>query len=293
MQTGGRVMVFRTETGENVLDERPELWKASTSPDLTGTQWRQNYGESIWAGPQGVWWTEEEPYPPRKPRKVNLPSDNWPPDPAWETAPFTLVETTPTQVILRSPVSQLTGLQLTKTVELLPDGKLKLHASVMNCGDRTVTRDLWFLQRVPPAARCFLPLKSEMAEKGFLEVATLQKIDGLTVLEQKTAPLHQVYGKMFAVPDKPWMAAAWHGVFFIVHFQPVDTSKIAMGQAGLEVYCSSLPDVLCEIEHHDEMKTLKPGEKRESEETWEIVPDRGGGGTEAQAHFLQTLLTSH
>jgi hypothetical protein len=41
------------------------------------------------------------------------------------------------------------------------------------------------------------------------------------------------------------------------------------------------------MEHHAEIKTLKPGESMESEETWEIIPYTGPDDAAAQASFLQ------
>jgi hypothetical protein len=284
-QIGGRVVVYRTETGANVLDGRPELWKDSPSTDLLGTNFKQYYGESVWAGPQSVWWTAQEPYPPNIVYK-----GPWPPDSAWESASFTLVEQTPTRVVMRSPISKLTGLELTKTIELLANGQLNLQEQAVNRGDRVVTRDLWLLHRVSPTARCFLPLKSETADKGFSEAVSIKKVDGLTVLEllpheDSTKPAS---GKMLAVPEAGWMATAVPEGFFTVRFHATDVSKTTPGQAPVEIFFSSAPQPLCEMEHHGKLKTLKPGETMKSRETWQIVPYTGATDADAQARFLQT-----
>jgi hypothetical protein len=286
-QIGGRVVVFRTETGDNVLDARPELWKDAPPLDLLATTWKQYYGESVWSGPQADWWTARQPYPPKVERK-----GTWPPDPAWELAPFTVVEKTSTRVVMRSPVSLFTGLELTKTVELSADGRLKLQVDATNRGDRVVTRDLWLLHRVLPTARCFLPLKSETADKGFAKAALSLTVEGLTVLEPladktRTKPAS---GKIGGVPEEGWMAAATPGAFFTVRFQAADASKVAPGQAPVEVFFSSAPEPLCEMEHHGELTTLKPGEKMESKEVWQIVPYAGPDNAEAQARFLRTEM---
>jgi hypothetical protein len=280
---GGRIVVYRKIDGANALDARPELWKQVPSPDLLSTHFTQYYGESVWAGPQSDWWTAKEPYPP-----VGIKSPSWPPDPAWETAPFTVLEQSPTRVVLRSPISKLTGLELTKTVELLKSGQLNLHYQVVNRGDREVKRDLWFLHRVQPTARCFLHLKSETEDKGFAQAASVTNVAGLTVLELlphgPSAKL--AAGKMSAVPTEGWMATTVSEGFFVVRFQAIDASKAAPGQAPVEVYYSTAPNALCEMEHHGELKTLEPGQRMESKESWQFVPYTGKPSAEAQAQFL-------
>jgi len=294
-QIGGRVVVFRTKTGANVLDGRPELWNDPPRPDLLATNFKQYYGESVWAGPQAVWWTADEPYPPNIEYK-----GPWPPDPAWEFAPFTIVEQTPTRVILRSPISKLTGLELTKTIELSANGQLTLQVKAVNRSDRLVTRDLWLLHRVSPTARTFLPLKSETTDKGFSEAVSIQKMNGLTVLEllpheKSSATISG--GKMLAVAENGWMATAVPEGFFTVRFQPTEAYKTAPGQAPVEIFFSSAPQPLCEMEHHGELTTLKPGETMETKETWQIIPYSGAPDAEAQSRFLQATeqasLTLH
>jgi len=288
-QIGGRIVVYRTKNGDNVLDARPALWTDHPPMDLTGTDWKQYYGESVWAGPQADWGTAREPYPPPVERK-----GTWPPDPAWETAPFSIVEQSPTRVVLRSPISKFTGLELTKTIELLADGQLYLHEQVVNRGDRVVTRDLWLLHRVSPTARSFLPSKSATTDGEFSQVASLEKVNGLTVLE----PLPQGTstklrsGKMRIVPEAGWMATTVPEGFFTVNFHLTDAAKTAPGQAPVEIFVSTAPKLLCEMEHHGELKTLQPGEGMESEESWQIVPYTGASTPDAQTQFLQKVESS-
>jgi hypothetical protein len=280
-------MVFRTETGANVLDGRPELWQDTPPADLLGTAFKQYYGESTWAGPQSVWWSAQEPYPPDTPYR-----GPWPPDPAWETAPFTVLEQTPSRVVLQSVVSKLTGLQLTRTIVLQTDGALTFHDQAANRGDRNVTRDLWNIHRVPPGDRSFLPLKSEKEDADFSKAAVVKEVVGLTMLEPVTGekPAKPVVGKMFAVPNQGWMATVVPEGFFTVKFDAIEEAKAAPGQSPVEIYYSSEPQPLCEMEHHSELKTLRPGEVMESSETWRIVPYTESSGAEAQARFLQKLF---
>jgi len=288
---GGRIVEFRLEAGKNVLDGRPERWDGQPWKEPFGEGWKQCYGESVWAGPQADWWTEREPYPIPAEMKNVSPGD-WPPDPAWDTDPYTITEQSATRVVLKSPISKLTGLELTKTVELLADGKLKFTVTATNRGDRVVTRDLWFLKRVPLESNRFLPLKVEMTNWKYSEMVSVQKLDGLTVLEPaaNAQNLADVAGKMYGTPSEGWMAEATAEAFFIVEFPVVDEARMAAQQAPVEVYCATPPVPICEMEHHGEIETIKPGESMQCEETWRIVPNGKYLDAAAQAHFLRTEI---
>jgi hypothetical protein len=290
-QIGGRIVVYRKETGDNFLDARPAQWKDSPQSDLLGRYFKQYYGESVWAGPQDAWWTGQEPYPPPHYDRWG----GWPPDPAWELAAFTVEELTPTRIVLRSRVSKLTGLELTKTIELQSDGQLKIHEKAVNRGDKIVTRDLWLLHRVDPGSTCFLPLISENARDEFMAAVDVQKAGDLTVLQLRSGvPFwgRGRGGKMEAVAQAGWMATTVPGGFFVVRFQATDAAKVVPGHSPVEITFSSEPDPLCELEHHGELKTLNPGDAMESEETWQIVPYTGMADINAQAKFLQTEESS-
>ncbi len=281
-QIGGRVMVFRMESGQNVLDARPESWGDKPSSDVKDLNWKQYFGESVWSGPQTDWWTAKEPYPIER-------IGTWPPDPAWEMAPFAVVEQTPTRVVLRSSASALTGMELTKTVELLADGRLRFQVRAVNRGTKAVTRDLWMIHRVPLAARCFAPLESETIGPGVIEAARVQRIDGLAVIEPKPQPSlkKDIGGKIMGTMKEGWMASILSGTILTVRFQPTDPEKVAPGHAAGEIFISPAMRPLFELEHHGELKTLQPGEGMESKELWELKAYNGPDTAEEQARFLQ------
>ena len=281
-QIGGKVLVFRMKSGENVLDGRPESWSDKPSSDVKDLNWKQYFGESVWSGPQADWWTAKEPYPIER-------IGTWPPDPAWEMAPFAVIEKTPTRVVMRSSTSALTGLELTKTVELLADGSLRFQVRAVNRGAKAVTRDLWLIHRVPLAARCFAPLESEIIGPGVTDAARVQRIAGLTVIEPKPEPSlkKDIGGKIMGTMKEGWMATILSGTILTVRFQPTDPAKVAPGHAAAEIFVSSALRPLFELEHHGELKTLRPGEEMESKEMWELKTYTGQDTAEAQARFLQ------
>jgi len=284
---GGRIVEFRLETGKNVLDGRPERWDDGPWKEPFGEEWKQCFGESVWPGPQVDWWTEREPYPIPAEMK-NISPGGWPPDPAWDTDPFEVTEKSARRVVMKSPVSKLTGLELTKRVELLADGKLKYEVTATNRGDREVSRDLWLLKRVPLEANRFLPLKAEFANRRFPWMVSVEKIEGLTVLKPAAGDRQDISGKMHALPAEGWMATATAEAFFIIEFPMVDETHMAAEQSPVEVYCATPPVPLCEMEHHGELKILKPGETMRCEETWRIIANTKYPDAAAQAHFLRT-----
>jgi Domain of unknown function (DUF4380) len=274
-EVGGRVMVYRTDAGENVLNGRPELWKTPTPEERAAWpwKWKQYFGESVWSGPQEGWWG---------------PGNDWPPDPAWEMDAFTVVEKSATKAVLRSAISKQNGMELTKTLELLPDGRFKISVSALNRGDKDVTdRDLWLIVRPLPSARCFLPLKAITAEDGFTGATTRQDVSGLTVLERATDAPGYAKGKLRATATDGWIAAALPGCFLTVTYHPADPAKVVEGQAPVEVYFASEPVPLCELERHGESHTLKPGEAMTWEEVWQVVPYTGSNKVEDETKFLQ------
>jgi len=288
---GGRIVEFRLEAGKNVLDGRPERWDGEPWKVPFGEGWKQCFGESVWPGPQVDWWTSREPYPIPAEMK-NVSPGNWPPDPAWDTDPFEVREQSATRVVMKGPVSKLTGLELTKTVELLADGKLKFEVTATNRGDREVSRDLWLLRRVPLDANRFLPLKVEFANWRFSRMVTVEKIEGLTVLEPAPGAMNEqdVSGKMHGLPAEGWMAAATAEAFLIIEFPMVSEAHMAPEHSPVEVYCATPPVPLCEMEHHGELRTLKPGETMRCEETWRIIPNTKYPDAVSQAHFLRTEI---
>ena len=118
----------------------------------------------------------------------------------------------------------------------------------------------------------------------------MREVGGLTAMEQAphSPVVPAVAGKMFGAASRGWMAAALPEGFLTVEFPLADESRIAPGQAPVEVFCSSAPVPVCELEHHGEIKVLKPGQCMQGEETWKIIANGRYKGVEAQARFLQT-----
>ena len=293
-QTGGRIVLYRSEAGPNMLDERPELWGEATPTDMSVRPWKQYYGESAWAGPQSDWWSSREPYPPEPlPAKAGQPpaaSPHWPPDPSWEMGDYKVVRRSESRVVLQSPVSALTGLQLTKTVELRPDGILVLQVSAVNRGDRVVTRNLWMLTRVPLSVRCFVPVTEEKVEEGFTKIASISKHQGITDFIINRGPGEATgSGKLAGTGSAGWMATATHEQFFIIRFPLIESSKVPPGCTPIIVFCTTIWPVL-ELEHHGPLTELKPGQSMTREQTWQIIPNPGLASAEEQSRFLRTKV---
>ncbi|HEY8966403.1 MAG TPA: DUF4380 domain-containing protein [Candidatus Methylacidiphilales bacterium] len=291
---GGRVVLFRLEEGANVLDGRPALWGDRTPADAPPGAWKQYYGESVWTSPQAAWWTDREPFPPRT-KPANVWPGQWPPDPAWEMAPYEVVERSASRVVLRSRPSALNGLELVRTVELLPDGKLRLAAEARNTGAQPVARGLWMIARVPPAARLFLPQAGLVPDKGLPAAARVAREAGLTVVTPTpeagkgkslwASPGGKISGP--AAAHEGWMAAATHEAFFVIRFAPPDAALVAPGHAPVEVFVRAEPEPIVEVEAQGALREIPPGGAARFEETWEIVPNPGLDTVAEQARFLK------
>ncbi len=74
----------------------------------------------------------------------------WPPDPWLEYAEAAVVTSAPARAVLRLPVSPVTGLELTKEIELTGPRSARLRVTAVNRRDRPVAWDLWSNTRTSP-----------------------------------------------------------------------------------------------------------------------------------------------
>jgi Domain of unknown function (DUF4380) len=290
-EIGDRIALLKFHGGPNLIPEAPRPWswrpEGWPRPPLD-YPWSQDYGQVVWAGPQDSWWADQDVLPAKH-------KDVWPPDPDWTLAEFTIMERTTTKLVAQSPVSRLNGLQLTKTVECLSDGKVKISAVVRNCGTKTLKKDIWFVFRAPFDNEEFVPIRS--AE----DVRLLQKggdrfLNGMHTLrpsppeEGKNAG----FNKAFIDPAAGWIAITYRSGFLILRFRPAAREQVVTGHAPVEVYRLQHRDgsTLLEIEQHSPVSLMAPGAAIEDEQTWEFLSYDGEDTSEARSRFLKDHLQS-
>lgn len=295
-EQGGRAVVWRSRDGENRLDARPETWAEPRSladaEQKVEPPWAEDFGQIVWMGPQSEFWVNQDAFPrQRDGRHV------WPPDPYLTQLPYEVVMRRSDRLVLRSVVSPVWGVQLTKFYQVRPDGSVRFEVEAHNPGPRTITRNLWLNFRAPPGAREFVPVAGResvsLSREAGVEVALHH---GLASTWVPDGAAHRGV-KASITPAEGWIAAAVEGGFLVLEFDPTDPAQVPPGHAPVEIYRVGFghPELspLLELEQHGPLLTLQPGERASRGETWRWLPAPGieQAPVESQAAWLARWRT--
>ena len=274
---GGRIVFFGKPGGENFLYSDSALWNEPEErrvvPSARGFN-KPYFGFITWAGPQSQWWNFQDLNPRRK-------NAVWPPDPYFEFGAFEIKNQTPTSLTIVGPVSEISGLQLTKSFTI-KDNKLEIKVSAMNGRTESVSWDLWSNIRFDAHTNFWIPAsekklikvdKEETDVRGFVP----HSFEGnqFKFLPPATTS-KMLISKAFLYPNEGAFYIQKESGMMVVKFDLIDQKLIHPEQAIVEVYNCITPsgkaDDILELEHHSAFKTLQPGESMELSETWEIKP---------------------
>ena len=298
---GGRLLSFALAGRPNFLlvDEgagNPDA--VSVSPFSNNVPY---LGHEVWVGPQKDWWTEQALNPERARSKAQ-----WPPDPWLSLAPYALVQRTPSEVVVDSPPSLVTGIQLRKRYALVTGrpNSLQLDVRATNRRNKPVARDIWFNTRVRAEARVYVPIQDEEKLRvnpfpGTSIAPPVYSIEqGLFSFELAAPPAGKTIrrGKEFMQPTAGWIAAFDHDQAFIIQFALQPESLIHPEQGQVELYLDYQPEnpaaSLMELEVHAPYKTLQPNEEMQAHEVWTILAYTGDFTSEAHIAFLKRQAAS-
>lgn len=287
-QYGGRIVSLQFSSSGELLAAAPANWhpEISACPPLN-TKWLQDAGQVIWAGPQSTWWADETALQQKGDRKVN-----WPPDPDWSLACFEVIERSAARIVMRSPRSRVTGLQLTKTVDCLSDGRVRVHAMAVNHAEKPAYRDLWFNFRAPAQGEEFVPVAS-MEDVRREKSGGSRFVNGMHTLELENPPGGgRTDNKVYIKPSAGWIAYLGKGGFFVIAFEVPPVSQVATGHSPVEIYRSLASDgaAVLELETHSPCSEIPPHGRIEAEQVWTFVAYRGGESAEARAKFLREKI---
>jgi hypothetical protein len=289
---GGRLLSFSLAGRPNFL----RLEEAAGDPDAAVDATTDNVGwlgHEVWAGPQKDWWTDQDVNPARAAARAV-----WPPDPYLSLARYTLVRATGAELVLDSPASPVSGLQLRKRYALV-EGKpnsLRLEVSATNRRDREVARDIWFNTRAHADTRVYVPVaaltdikinKDAGGPGGTALPHTLA--DGVFSLDFPAGGARK--GKVLLQPAAGWMAGFRGGQAFIVQFALQARGAIHPDQGQVELYHDVQPGKpdqgLLEMEVHAPCLRLAPGQRMEASELWTLLPYDGPDTRAAHLAFLR------
>jgi hypothetical protein len=291
---GGRLLSFSLAGRPNFL----RLEESAGDPDAAVDASTDNVGwlgHEVWAGPQKDWWGGQDANPARAAARAV-----WPPDPYLSLARYTLVRATGAELVLDSPASPVSGLQLRKRYALV-QGKpnsLRLEVTATNRRDREVARDIWFNTRAHADTRVYVPVaaaadvtmqKDAGGPGGTALPHTLA--DGVFSLDMPAAGEKPRKGKVLLQPAAGWMAGFRGGQAFIVQFARRARGAIHPDQGQVELYHDVQPGEpekgLLEMEVHAPYVRLAPGRRMEASELWTILPYDGPDTRAAHLAFLR------
>jgi hypothetical protein len=303
-QVGGRVVLLRRPDGANVLKSHPKLWDLEqTEPpepaaDAAFTAYN---GHITWLGPQSGWWTAQDLNPARRDQAAP-----WPPDPWLVYGEYEVAEQATDRVVLRSPESPVSGVQLTKTVRIGPDGQVCVTAEARNIREKTVCWDVWSNTRMAGTARSYVPLHPERpirleygSGRPLQQRMTPHRIVGrwFTFESDWTLPegAQGATAKAFLNPDPGLIAGFTPTDVFLKQFPVTPPDEVHPEQAAVEIYQAldrEPAEDLLELEAHGPFRSIGPGEALALEETWRVLPWRGSDAPSEHVEFLENYLVT-
>jgi hypothetical protein len=184
---------------------------------------------------------------------------------------------------MKGPPSEFSGVELTKSINITDDNKVKFHVSAKNIRNTPVSWDLWLNTRIDGYARCYVPLcdpvkvrvdgkeTGEQDMSSFLHDKDYYYIEPLPPSRGK----HSRWAKAFIPADKGFIAGFTSGQVFIIKFKKHAPEKIHPEHSLVEIYNYTnlnREDALTELEYHAPYVNLAPGESMETYEEWELYP---------------------
>lgn len=289
---GGRGLGFAAAGRDNLL-KVGEAVREQPAPEVSADAgFIPYFGHIVWPGPQSNWWGQQTVNPERRAAKAD-----WPPDPFTVLSKYSLAELTDTSAKIVSPVSPVTGLQLTKEVRLDGDA-LEHRVEAVNRRDEAVSWDIWFNTRVGPETRVYVPVKDF---DGDLRLSEFPEMPGEAKADAEKrehgffdfARGEQIKAKAYIEPAAGWFAAFTDDQLFVIEFPLLPRDAIHPDQSLVELYLEADPaqpgSGVLELEVHGSYRTLAPGESMSATEKWRAVAYTGEDTVEGHLRALRKL----
>ena len=287
---GGRLLSFALAGRPNFLLVDEE----AGNPDGVSVNAFSNHvpylGHEVWVGPQQDWWTDQALNPERARGRAQ-----WPPDPWLSLAPYALVQRTPSELVVDSPPSLATGIQLRKRYALVTGrpNSLQLDVRATNRRNKPVARDIWFNTRVRPDTRVYVPVAAESAVRATAPEGSAAPAFTLAggVLALEPAAGAGSKGKLFIQPSSGWMAGFHGDQAFVIQFRHQPRAAIHPDHGQVELYretgAGGADQGLLEMQVHAPFVKLAPGKSMRAAERWTLLPYAGPATRDAHLAFLR------
>jgi len=278
---GGMVALLHVIGKPNILKADQSLWKEPPVPPRKfgpNPDWTPYNGHIVWLGPQSEWWAHQDKSPKKRRERAV-----WPPDPYINNGFYEVIKHSDTEVAMRGPESEFSGVRLVKSVRI-KDDKVLFNVRAENIRNTPVSWDLWLNTRVDGYALCYAPIASMKNIRidtpdgsGGDEACVFSQSGRYCTVEPRrpSKGKEKRCGKAFIQAGKGMMAAFTASQALIIRFKRHSPALIHPEQALVEFYnmtTNNRDDALTELEYHAPYKTLAPGESMEAEQTWELYP---------------------
>ena len=297
-EVGGRIVYISHKGSDNLLKSNPELWNEDPSdrPEIgPEAGWKAYNGHIVWVGPQSEWWTRQDLNKARKEKR-----SGWPPDPYLVYGNYEIIEKKDNSVKLSGPESKISGLKLTKFIEIKQDGSLYFEVEAVNTRRVAVEWDLWLNTRVNGYTLAYVEVDSEAdvripshRRKTNDSVRWAICKDYFYYLpEPPPDNVAQRNSKAFITPSNNYINAFFDKYLLRIEIPEVDPEEIHPDQGVVEIYNSTTgnpENALMELEFHTPYRLLQPGESMKTWEKWQIFRYRGGDNPDAHIKYLNRL----
>jgi Domain of unknown function (DUF4380) len=293
---GARVVGLRVGGGPNLL-AWDEAWESGPLPlPALETPFAPWNGRVVWVGPQSEWWADQDRSPQRK---ASRPP--WPPDPFRETARYETLERTPSRIVMKGPVSPITGLEFTETVEIVGPRKVRFLAIATNRRAAAVAWDLWPNTRVRPEGWPYVRLapgsapRIDGARPPTGGTYPHRIVDGFLTLppgSRPEAPVKQLHAKVFVTPAAGEIAFFLGRQLLRLEAELVPQASLHPEETFVELYRGAAADVasdILELEMHGPKGRLSPGDSMSFEQAAEVLDYDGAADPERHVAFLRSL----
>jgi hypothetical protein len=293
---GGRIMLMRRPGCPNILKAAERYWQKPSRllhAFPNHARFRGYNGHIVWVGPQSQWWQQQDVNQERKERKAG-----WPPDLYVDRGANTITHQSPTSLTMVGPDSPISGLRLTKSIELHENGAVSFLVEATNIRDHAISWDLWCNTRVDGFARCYVPIDHSgiqriggaLSERSHHMPHTV--VNGFFTFTPATPPAGRIFrAKAFLNPTRGFIACFDQSQLLTIDFALAPRAAIHPEQAAVELYNCSSPrrsSALLELECHGPYTTLAPGESMTMQQRFELLPYNGPATPEAHCDHLSS-----
>ena len=233
---------------------------------ISQSRWPESFGSTFWTSPQKEW--------------------NWPPVPEFDKQSYS-VEQKDGQLIMTSQVNNKLGFRVRKAFSTDPeDGAVIVTYSLINESNETRQVAPWEITRVPnERSLIFFDAPSDSIwPKGLMD---FKDAHGIAWYQPDEANENRKVN----ADGKGWLAYYnKNGLLLIKHFDDLDSSQPAPGEAEIQVYVNRGKSYI-ELESQGTYTTLKPQEQLNWTVRWYLLPFESSSSEELAKKVREILHT--